>query len=133
MSTNYYLDAADNEAGHLGTSSSSPGAPPDPLPSAASTVWPFGLAGVQALLAAGELRPGDRLHWNQRHLRAHHTAVVQPDGTLVVQGRPCTSPSAAARYATGGTSVNGWNVWRCERDGRLLADKRARLRSCRAC
>jgi hypothetical protein len=101
--------------------------PAGPPPITRRTIRPLGLAAILELLAAGELRRGDRLIWQQPRAGQNHVAVVRADGWLVVRGRAFSSPSGAARYACG-RSANGWEVWRCARDGRLLASKRDRIR-----
>ena len=96
-----------------------------------TTVYPYGHDALHELLAAGELRAGELVEWRQPRAGRVHVARVLDDGRLLVRGRPFTSVSAAARYACG-KSVNGWEVWRCVRDGRLLGMKRDRLRDRRA-
>lgn len=84
--------------------------------------------GIAGKLAAGYLEVGGQLTLNRRDAGQRPRATVLADGRLSVNGLPFTSSSAAARSACGGTSLNGWEAWRCERDNRLLAVKRERVR-----
>jgi hypothetical protein len=51
--------------------------------------------------------------------------VLQGDGTIRVGSAVSTSPSAAARLATGAKAVDGWRRWRVPRlGGKTLEDVR---------
>ncbi|MFC0224756.1 restriction system modified-DNA reader domain-containing protein [Nocardioides zeicaulis] len=77
---------------------------------------------MRDLLGAGVVVPGTELRG--RHKGALHTATLQSDGTIYLDGRYFDSPTGAATYITG-TSVNGWIWWRIGDD--LLADLRSQL------
>ncbi len=82
--------------------------------------------GIEHLLAAGLLQPGQRLE--SKH-SAHRGAecVVQPDGTLLMEGKPFASPSAAGHHLRQ-KATNGWYFWGTS-DGRRLRDVRDEYRA----
>ena len=93
-----------------------------PTPSA-SSVTPRGP--LAPLLLAGRLHPGDRLRFEQSRAGRTAYATVRADGKLKVDGKSSTypSPSRAASAVTG-SQINGWTLWRLEKNGRTLAELR---------
>lgn len=89
---------------------------------AAEPTW----IGVEHLLAAGMLQPGQTL---EAKASAHRGAqcVVQPDGTLLMDGTIFTSPSAAGHHLQH-KATNGWYFWGTT-DGRRLRDIRDEYRA----
>ncbi|MEU2540254.1 DUF4357 domain-containing protein [Streptomyces iakyrus] len=81
------------------------------------------------LMVAGLLRANDVLTFRQTRAKRSATAIVQPDGQLIVEGKatPFPSPSKAASAVTG-SAINGWTLWRL-RDGRTLDELRNELMS----
>ncbi|WP_425245421.1 DUF4357 domain-containing protein [Streptomyces sp. NEAU-NA10] len=79
------------------------------------------------LMAAGLLKANEVLTFRQTRARRSATAIVQPDGQLIVEGKamPFQSPSKAASAVTG-NAINGWTLWRLP-DGRTLDDLRNEL------
>ena len=79
------------------------------------------------LMAAGLLKPNDVLTFRQARARRSATAIVQPDGQLIVEGKATAfqSPSKAASAVTG-SAINGWTLWRLP-DGRTLDELRNEL------
>lgn len=80
---------------------------------------------LKHLVAAGLLAPGTKLaprpgQWTSA------PAVVQGDGTLLLDGRTFDTPSGAGKHVKG-IATNGWGFWRLE-DGRRLADVRSIFR-----
>jgi hypothetical protein len=87
---------------------------------------------VADLLAAGYVRPGDSLVFTYPGHPA--SAVVQDDGSIVVDTNRYETLSAAAGFLRGG-STNGWQYWAItEPTGNQvpMADLRARLLAQRA-
>jgi len=82
---------------------------------------------LAALLAAGLLKPGDKLTWYRRNLGDTHTATVTDEGRMRLDedGTVCDSPSGAC-YAAASVSANGWDVWYTA-DKRSLATLRAQV------
>ncbi|MFJ4682760.1 hypothetical protein [Streptomyces sp. NPDC088789] len=78
------------------------------------------------LLAAGKLRPGQRMVWRRRNLGQEYQAHVTAEGNLrLADGRICDSPSGACD-AVAQCKVNGWDAWRTE-EGSSLSMLRGRL------
>jgi hypothetical protein len=80
---------------------------------------------LAGLLRSGPPQPGERLIFSQPRARRQALATVQADGSLLVEGKPTPfwSPWNAAGAVTG-SQINGWTLWRRERDGRTLAELR---------
>ena len=78
------------------------------------------------LIAAGRLRPGEKLTSTQRS--APGTATLQANGDMQHDGVTYTSPSSAGSAVRNGKATNGWRFWAVERDGSSvpLATVRAR-------
>jgi hypothetical protein len=103
-----------------------PGPGPAPLATPASVSRKQYSVSVRDLITAGVLRAGERLSSTQRSAPA--TAVLEADGTLVVDGQRHSSPSTAGSAVRGGKATNGWIFWAVEREGSAvpLATIRAR-------
>ena len=79
------------------------------------------LVTIADLVAAGIIQPPLELH--KTHKGQHLTARVEANGTITVNGQPCTSPSTAGGVAAmaAGTRklapgeklphIDGWNFW----------------------
>lgn len=88
---------------------------------------------IQDLIEGGLIHPGEKLTmpYKPRNGQANsYEAVVNEDGTLIVDGQLFFSPTYAALYGiqhSGSTrqTVNGWTKWR-NADGELLASLRDR-------
>ncbi|EYR63616.1 oxidoreductase [Actinotalea ferrariae CF5-4] len=66
--------------------------------------------------------PG-RLVWVRRRRGERYDAVLHPDGVVETRGRRFGDPDRAAAFASGGTVVDGWSVWRVGHDdGPSLGD-----------
>jgi len=70
---------------------------------------------VADLLAAELAKAGDR--WRVRVKGQEVFAEVAADGSLAVEGDTYASPSGAGRRATGGSSVDGWLLWKYQDSG----------------
>ena len=81
---------------------------------------------VKDLVAAGLLTAGQVLRPREGAYSGVE-AVVQPDGSMRLDGRDFTSPSGAGHHVVR-HGINGWFFWYLE-DGRRLADLREQLRS----
>ncbi|MEW2300017.1 DUF4357 domain-containing protein [Streptomyces sp. NPDC006655] len=81
------------------------------------------------LMVAGLLKANDVLTFRQTRAKRSATAIVQPDGQLIVEGKATLfpSPSKAASAVTG-SAINGWTLWRLP-DGRTLDELRDELMS----
>lgn len=82
---------------------------------------------VADLVAAGLLRPGEKLVFDSRGHRRE--ALVNPAGEIVLDGVTYWSPSGAGKAVLGGKSVNGWKAWTVGDAGPSLAVLRDRLHS----
>ncbi len=77
------------------------------------------------LLAAGLLKPEQRLTWRRRNLgQEHHAHVTAGGGLRLEDGRICGSPSGACEAVTG-AKANGWDAWHTD-DGTSLSALRGR-------
>lgn len=81
---------------------------------------------VAELVAAGLVRPGDKLIFDQRGERAE--ATVNAAGEILLNGVSFSTPSAAGIEVLGGKSVNGWTAWRAGENGPALSVLRERLK-----
>lgn len=79
---------------------------------------------ISDLVAAGLLRPGEKLIFDQRGEKAE--ASVNAAGEIVLDGVAYWSPSGAGSEVLGGKAVNGWDAWTLGENGPLLSDLRAR-------
>jgi hypothetical protein len=77
---------------------------------------------IKHLVEAGLIPPGTMLTPRAGAWEAH-TALVNPDGLLEIDGKTFDSPSGAGRYVKG-SITNGWRFWSLP-DGRRLSDVRA--------
>lgn len=77
---------------------------------------------LKHLIEAGFLTPGDRLIPTHRDSKGVE-GVLAHDGSIELDGRRFTSPSAAAKHLRK-IATNGWYFWAIE-DGRRLRDLRA--------
>lgn len=66
--------------------------------------------GIADLLSAGLVDEGTI--FTLRYHGIEHTATVGADGSIEFEGAKYTSPSAAARAASAGASMNGWTAWK---------------------
>lgn len=80
---------------------------------------------ISDLVAAGLLRPGERLIFDQRGRKAE--AQVNPAGEIVLAGVTYSSPSGAAKAVLDGKAANGWNAWTVGKGGPTLATLRQRF------
>jgi hypothetical protein len=79
---------------------------------------------IEKLVSAGLLASGDLLVWSKKASPILMEAVVQPSGLLKTKdGKLHRTPSGAARWLIG-RPVDGWLVWRLQRNGLLLHDIR---------
>lgn len=79
---------------------------------------------IEKLVSAGLLVSGDLLVWSKKASPILMEAVVQPSGLLKTKdGKLHRTPSGAARWLIG-RPVDGWLVWRLQRNGLLLHDIR---------
>jgi hypothetical protein len=80
---------------------------------------------VADLVTAQALRPDQVLHFRNGPRTGHVTAT----GTIAFKGSDYSSPSTAARAATGGSSTNGWLAWTVDDGGSriTLAEVRNRF------
>lgn len=62
------------------------------------------------LIRAGYLTPGSTLHAKPAAHRGL-TAIINPDGTLLMNGKTYATVSGAARELQGGGAVAGWQFW----------------------
>lgn len=81
---------------------------------------------VGDLLGAGLVEAGDRLTFVRPRSGQTHVAVVAESGSLLVDGRPHATPSAAARAATHAGQIDGWTAWTTDA-GTTLHELRAKL------
>lgn len=77
------------------------------------------------LVAAGLIRPGEKLVFNERGKSAE--ATVNASGEILMGGVTYGTPSAAGREALEGKAVNGWTAWRVGGSGPTLSVLRERL------
>jgi len=83
--------------------------------------------GIEDLLSAGHVRPGDRLR--SKYKGQESWAVVQADGTLEYAGSKYRTPSAAGE-AVIGYQCDGWYHWKYQDasgDWKPIAELRARI------
>src|ERR1022692_3273294 len=80
------------------------------------------------LLAAGLLRPGERLRFDRFRLgKAHHATVTEDGRVRLDDGQIFTTPSRAAVVAAGVRAFDGWHAWTVEQSGRYLDSLRQEL------
>lgn len=81
-----------------------------------------------SLVKGGHLPPGTELRLTTKG--ETFKAVVQPDGTITMDGKTYMSLSAAGSAARQGKATNGWRHWKLERDGNWVevAEVRAEAR-----
>lgn len=83
-----------------------------------------GTANLRDLIGAGLLCPGSKLVIRRRSSESA-IGLLLDDGWIDVGGERYPTPSAAARFALGVSSADGWLRWRLpEPDGRTLAEIR---------
>jgi hypothetical protein len=71
--------------------------------------------GLAELIADGRLTAGTSL------THGENVATVTAEGKLDVNGTICENPTAAAKQAGVTSSVNGWDYWNIEQDGKKVA------------
>lgn len=81
---------------------------------------------LKHLIEAGLISPGDKLMATHRDYKGRYATVIA-DGTLEVDGRRYTSPSAAGRSLRL-RATNGWYFWAVA-DGRRLRDVRTEFQN----
>lgn len=81
---------------------------------------------VADLLGAGLIDVGDRLIFVRPRSGQTHVAVVAESGSLLVDGHPYATPSAAARAVISAGQIDGWMAWTTDA-GTTLHGLRARL------
>lgn len=86
------------------------GRPSAPPPGVSRRMGTAANPSVADLLSAGLLEDGSIL--TLRYHGAEYTATVGADGSIEFEGTQYTSPSAAARAASEGASMNGWTAWK---------------------
>lgn len=82
---------------------------------------------VADLVAAGLVRPGEKLVFDSRGHRAE--AQINPAGEIVLDGVTYWSPSGAGKAVLNGKAVNGWTAWTVGEVGPTLAVLRDRFNS----
>ena len=75
-----------------------------------------GTKSLSDLISGGILQDGEKLELRRRSASTI-IGVLQGDGTIRVGSAVSTSPSVAARLATGAKAVDGWQRWRVPRLG----------------
>jgi hypothetical protein len=85
---------------------------------------------VVELVKAGDLIVGEKATSTQTSAPA--TALIGADGSLTVDGRSFSSPSAAGSHVRDGSATNGWSFWAVERDGSSVPLATIRSRHLRA-
>ena len=70
------------------------------------------MATITDLISHGLIKVGETLVWKRRYLGETHTAIVQPNGTLMTEdGAIHKTPSGAAKHFSK-KPVDGWNTWK---------------------
>jgi hypothetical protein len=83
------------------------------------------MASLRDLLKSGAISVGDVLVWEKKQSKTVHTVTVQADGTLKASsGAIYRTPSNAAKQLNGGIAINGWRVWRLQRNSKSLLEIR---------
>ncbi|WP_225755089.1 hypothetical protein [Actinotalea sp. Marseille-Q4924] len=110
--------------------------PSGPLPLGTPVAVVQGLGGAPASTAQRRHGPDPRLTeiaarregptrlvWVRRRRGERYEAVLHPDGVVEAHGKRFGDPDRAAAFASGGTVVDGWAVWRAgSEDGPSLRD-----------
>ncbi len=83
------------------------------------------MASLRDLLKSGAISVGDVLLWEKKQSKTVHTVTVQADGTLKASsGAIYRTPSNAAKQLNGGIAINGWRVWKLQRNSKSLLEIR---------
>ena len=82
---------------------------------------------LPSLVKGGHLPPGTELRLTAKG--ETFKAVVQPDGTITMDGKTYKSLSAAGGVARKGKATNGWRHWKLERDGKWIEVAEVRSRA----
>src|SRR2546425_3560316 len=70
---------------------------------------------ISDLLDAELLRPRDELTWDRPKVGASYRTIVRENGSLEIEdGRAFSSPSRAAKEASGVPAYDGWYAWRLQ-------------------
>lgn len=83
-----------------------------------------GTESIRDLIADGRLKPDEKLVINRRSA-APINGTLDGHGNVIVNGKPYTTPSGAAKAALSAQSADGWIRWRVPRlDGKTLDEIR---------
>jgi hypothetical protein len=77
------------------------------------------------LTAAGSIKPGDKLVFDQRGAQAE--AVVNANGEILLGGVAFKTPSGAGSELLDGKAVNGWDAWQLGQNGPTLSEVREKF------
>jgi hypothetical protein len=82
---------------------------------------------ISDLIVNGLIEVGDTLIWTRRSLGEIHTAVVQPNGTLVTEdGVTHKTPSGAAKHFSK-KPIDGWNTWKVGESKQSIGSLRSKI------
>ena len=80
------------------------------------------------LLAKGLISAGDKIIWEQKNLGKKHIATITSGGKIkTADGKEHSTPSGAGKSLNNGKSIDGWLVWKTEKNGEPLDELRKRL------
>lgn len=83
------------------------------------------MASIRDLIKSGAINAGDVLVWEKRQSKTVHTVTVQANGTLKTSsGATYRTPSNAAKELNDGIAINGWRVWKLQRNSKSLLEIR---------
>jgi hypothetical protein len=83
------------------------------------------MASLRDLIKTGAIDVGDVLVWEKKQSKTVHTVTVQANGTLKTpSGTIYRTPSNAAKELNGGIAINGWRVWKLQRNSKSLLEIR---------
>ena len=83
------------------------------------------MASLRDLIKSGVINVGDVLIWEKKQSKTVHTVTVQANGTLKTSsGATYRTPSNAAKELNGGIAINGWRVWKLQRNSKSLLEIR---------
>ena len=83
------------------------------------------MATLRDLLKSGALENGDVLVWVKKQTGTKSVVTVQANGTLLDEkGTTYRTPSSAAKALNGGIAINGWRVWKLQKNSKSLLEVR---------